>query len=103
MLRCFWYSFPSEAESTPGVIVGPEGLCQRKIPMTQSGIEPAVPPHVPADNHAIIKLILKEATKKKILTFQTPIFVQIYSPKLYVIIMALYSTFKLSRLFEGWG
>jgi len=45
--------------------------------MTQSGIEPAVPqptvpPHVPVDNYEITKLILKEATKKKVLTFETP-------------------------------
>jgi len=36
-----WYSFLLEAESTPGLIVWPEGLCQWKFPMTPSGIEPA--------------------------------------------------------------
>jgi hypothetical protein len=73
--------------------------------MTPSGIEttvpqPTGPPRVPTDNYAIIKLILKEATKKKVLTFQTPICVQTYSPKLYVILVALHSTFHLARLFK---
>ena len=36
-----WYSFLLGAESTPGSYCGREGLCQWKIPMTPSGIEPA--------------------------------------------------------------
>ena len=35
------YSFLLEAESTPGPQCGQKDLCQRKIPMTPSGIEPA--------------------------------------------------------------
>ena len=56
--------------------------------------QPTVPSHVPKDNYAIIKLTLKEVTKKKFLTFQTPLFVQTYSPKLYKILVALHSTFQ---------
>jgi len=41
-----WYSFLLEAESTPGAIVCPEGLCKYKIPMTPLGIEPATFQHV---------------------------------------------------------
>jgi hypothetical protein len=36
-----WYSFPLEAESTPGPIVRLKGLGQLKNPKTSSGIEPA--------------------------------------------------------------
>jgi hypothetical protein len=36
-----WYSFLLEAELNPGTRDGPEGLCQWKIPMTPSGLEPA--------------------------------------------------------------
>jgi hypothetical protein len=37
-----WYSFLSEAESTPKAIVLLEGLGQQKNPMTSSGIEPVI-------------------------------------------------------------
>jgi hypothetical protein len=36
-----WYSFLLEAESTPGPYVKSEVLCQWKLPVTPSGIEPA--------------------------------------------------------------
>ena len=36
-----WYSFQLETQSIPGAIVRPEGLSQRKIIVTPSGIEPA--------------------------------------------------------------
>jgi hypothetical protein len=36
-----WYSFLLESESTPGAIVGLEGLYPWKLPVTQSEIEPA--------------------------------------------------------------
>ena len=36
-----WYSFLLEAESSPRFTVRPVGLCQGKIPVTPSGIEPA--------------------------------------------------------------
>jgi hypothetical protein len=39
--RYYWYSLLLEADSIPRAIVRSEVLCQWKIPMTPSGIEPA--------------------------------------------------------------
>jgi len=36
-----WYSFLLEAESTPGSLVHPEGLCQWKIPVTPTNPRPS--------------------------------------------------------------
>ena len=52
-----WYSFLLDLESTPGPLARPEGLRQRKIPMTPSGIEPTqclkptVSPRTPRTNY----------------------------------------------------